>query len=1022
MASIYSRMRHVVVALMCLGFCLAATSARAQYFGQNKVRHKSLHFSVLKTKHFDIYFYPEEKTASVEVGRMAERWYARYTKLFHHVLTTRQAIVLYASHTDFEQTTVLPGFIGQGTGGVTTAIGRKVVLPLAGSLAATDHVLGHELVHAYQYDMTLRRGSPVPLVARLPLWFVEGMAEYCSLGPKDANTAMWMRDAVARDKFPTIKDLDNASKYFPYRYGEAFWAFVGGRYGDSKIAPMLLAAASSGRVSAAIQSVLHVSEKQLSAEWKQATEAKNHPILQITEPLSKANVLIAAHKGRASLNVSPAISADGKWVMFYSERGVFAIDLFLANAHTGKVVRQITSTAISAHFNNLEFINGAGAWAPDSNRFAFGHVEGGKAYVSIYDVASNQVRRRYLIPGAGEVFSPTWSPDGKQIAFSAIEGGLTNLYMLDLSSGKVSKLTNDAYAELEPAWSPDGKQIAVVTDRFTTDLEDLAHGEYRLALFNLSTGAMEAVPAAGRGNQINPQWSPDGSALYYISDASGIASIYRLRLGGGGAPEQLTNLQTGVSGITALSPALSVAAKTGAILYSEFSNNEYSLVRLPAQTAAVQAATAAMKPALLAPRSTASGEVATYLHDWQDGLALASNFTEHPYHPTLHLDYIAPPSVAVGISNFGTLLGGGTALQFSDLLGYRHLTVAFESLSDTGGAGLVNNLSATAVYTNDRHRWTWGFGGGQTPFVTGSYAAVAAVVNGRPVAQTQEVTQWQLDRQAVGILEYPFSRAQRIEFTGGYENIGFAAEQRTELVDLGTGTLLGYQEQSVPAPPALNFAVGTAALVYDTSIFGGTSPVRGQSYRLQMGGNAGSIDFATALADYRRYIGLTDAVSLAGRVMTYGRYGSGADDPRMQELYLGYPSLVRGYDFNSFSPQECGPSFQTTGVCPALDRLLGSKIGVVNLEARLELTGPLGLYRNPSVPPVELAPFFDAGTAWTSADKPNFLGGLRKPVSSEGITLRGNAFGFAVVSVSYAFPNNRPGVGHVWEFSFLPGF
>lgn len=1016
-------MRRIAYVFVATCLCVAiGVNARAQYFGQNKVRHKVLHFEVMKTQHFDIYYYPDEKLASEQVGRMAERWYARFTVLFHHVLTTRQPIVLYASHTDFEQTTVLPGMIGESTGGVTLANGRKVVLPLAGSLAATDHVLGHELVHAYQYDMTTTRGSPVPLAAHMPLWFIEGMAEYCSIGPEDANTAMWMRDAVARDQFPTIKDLNNPNKYFPYRYGEAFWAFVGGKYGDDKIAPMLLAAAGAGgNVDAAIQSVLHVTPKQLSAEWRQAAVAKNQPILQATQPVAPSAVLIAAKKNQAGINVSPAVSPDGKWVMFFSERGLFSIDLYLANAQSGHVIRRITSTATSAHFNSLLFINSAGAWSADSRQFAFGHVEGGKATVSIYNLARNQIVKRYVIPGAGEIFSPTWSPDGKQIAFSAIEGGLTNLYVLNLDNGAVRKLTDDAYAELEPAWSPDGNNIALVTDRFTTDLNDLAHGQYRLALMNMTTGAIQPVAAAGGGNQTNPQWSADGRTLYYLSDVSGIPSIYRLALNGG-SPEQLTNLQSGVSGITALSPAFSLAANTGEIIYSDFSDNNYSLVRLAARTAPIQSSTAAMNPALLAPRTSDSGEVADYLHNWQNGLALASTFTEHPYHPALHLDYIAPPSVAVGVGSYGTMVGGGTALYFSDLLGYRNLMVAIESLSGTGGAGFLNGLSGSAVYTDDHHRWTWGVGGGQTPFASGSYAVTAGVINGRPVAQTQEITLWEMNRNAVGILSYPFSRAQRIEFTGGYENIGYAVKENTQLVDLASGAVLGTQEQNLPGPPALNFAIGTAALVYDTSIFGGVSPIRGQSYRFQAGGNAGSVDFETLLADYRRYIGLTQSFSLAGRLMTFGRYGSGANDPHLQELFVGDPTLVRGYDFNSFTPQECGPSFATSGNCPILNRLVGNKIGVVNLEARLELLGPLGVYSNAHIPPVELAPFFDAGSAWTSSSKPNFFGGSRQPVSSEGLTLRVNALGFAVVSISYALPNNRPLTPHVWEFTFQPGF
>ena len=69
----------------------------------------------------------------------------------------------------------------------------------------------------------------------LPLWLIEGMAEYFSLGREDPLTAMWMRDAVMRDKLPTIKQLTTDPRFFPYRYGQALWAYVGGRWGDRAI-------------------------------------------------------------------------------------------------------------------------------------------------------------------------------------------------------------------------------------------------------------------------------------------------------------------------------------------------------------------------------------------------------------------------------------------------------------------------------------------------------------------------------------------------------------------------------------------------------------------------------------------------------------------------------------------------------------------------------------------------------------------------------------------------------------------
>ena len=193
----------VGICMVAVAMLTTATVAEAQYFGRNKVQYKDFKFEVLKTEHFDIYFSGEERDAAADVGRLAERWYSRLSTLLDHTLSNRQPIVLYSSHADFEQTNVVGGEIGEGTGGVTEGLKRRVVLPLTGALKETDHVLGHELVHAFQYDIargnTSDQQQPGSSMERLPLWFVEGMAEYLSLGPVDANTAMWVRDAVRHD-------------------------------------------------------------------------------------------------------------------------------------------------------------------------------------------------------------------------------------------------------------------------------------------------------------------------------------------------------------------------------------------------------------------------------------------------------------------------------------------------------------------------------------------------------------------------------------------------------------------------------------------------------------------------------------------------------------------------------------------------------------------------------------------------------------------------------------------------------
>ena len=132
----------------------APSPADAQYFGRNKVQYRTFDFKILKTEHFDFYYYPEEAEAAPIVARMAERWHARLSRFFGHELRGRQTVILYAAPAHFRQTNAIEGMIGEATGGVTEAIKRRIVLPMSGSLADTDHVLGHELVHAFQFDIT----------------------------------------------------------------------------------------------------------------------------------------------------------------------------------------------------------------------------------------------------------------------------------------------------------------------------------------------------------------------------------------------------------------------------------------------------------------------------------------------------------------------------------------------------------------------------------------------------------------------------------------------------------------------------------------------------------------------------------------------------------------------------------------------------------------------------------------------------------------------------------------------------
>lgn len=992
----------------------AAVSAQGDYFGQNKVQYRDFDFKVLKTEHFDIYYYPEEEAAVRIAARMAERWYGRLSQLLVHELRGRQPLILYAAGTHFRQTNTIQGGIGEGTGGVTEAFKRRIVLPFAGPLEATDHVIGHELIHAFQYDITgTNVNSNSAGALALPLWFIEGMAEYLSIGPVDPHTAMWMRDAARREKLPDIDDLENP-RYFPYRYGHALWAFIGGKYGDRAVASLLRAAAVAKGYDAAFEAVLGVDAKELTTLWHEAEFSAYRPVAEATKLAGAFGrpVIVNEEKG-PRLNVSPELSPDGSRFMFFSERDLFSVDLYLADTATGKVIRKITDTATDQHFESLQFLGSAGAWDPAGTRFVVPAISKGQAVLSIFNVSNGKRERDIRVGDADEVLNPTWSQDGQRIAFSGLIGGFNDLFVYDLGTSTLRRLTNDPYAEMDPSFSPDGRSIAFATDRFTTKLDVLDIGEPRIAVMEVESGAVREVGGFAGAKNIGPQWTPDGRALFFLSDREGVTNIYRLNVDGG-TPVQLTNLVTGVSGITALSPAMSSAG--GRVIFSAYEDDGYNVYAL--ETEAQLAGTALIdlpgNAGVLPPRTSATGPVAALLTNPTASLPPEAQVVEEePYRPKLGLDFAGQPTIGVGVDPFGTYAAGGVSFLFSDMLGNHTVGTSAQVTSR------FDEFGGSLFYLNRKQRWNWGVGLDQTPYVSRGYQTGVLELDGRQIYQQDEYRILQVDRSLSGIVSYPFSRAARVEVSGGLRQIGLKQDVRSQSFDFQTGQLIAQEERELASFDNLNLGQGSAALIYDTSISGVTSPIRGSRSRLEVSQSSGSLSYTGALADLRTYVMPFRPVTFAFRGMFYGRYGGDADNQRLPTLFLGYPGLVRGYDPGSFEAGECG--VQPDGSCPAFDRLIGSKVGIFNAEVRVPLWSLFGGDNFYGPLPVEVAVFGDAGVAWGSNSRPSFADGDREIVKSIGAAIRANLFGFAVAEIDYVKPLNRDR-GWIWQFSLRPGF
>ena len=1028
MWKIKSNTFYTLLTILILIFFFSNKEIKAQYFGQNKVNYTYYNFKELHTQHFDIYYYPEEFEGVKYAAKMAERWYTRHRLVFEDTLNGKQPLILYSSFPQFSETNVTQGIIGQGTGGFTEPLLRRIALPFAGPLKETNHVIGHELVHAFQYDITGRHGKgggnpAMPALERLPLWFVEGMAEYLSLGPDDPFTAMWMREA-ALEKLPSISDLENTNKYFPYRYGQALLAYITGEWGDRILGKLLRRGAFSGDIDKAIDSVLNISTDSLTTLWHKSIHKQYDSLASVTSrPSDYGRALIKAKSKESALNVSPVISPDGKNLVFFSSRNLFSIDIFLADAQTGKIKRTILNTALNTHLQNLEFINSAGAWDSEGKRFLFSAVQKGRPVLSILNIENGDIEHEYRFPNMGEIFDPTWSPDNKYIVFSGLSHGLSNLFLYNIAADSLINLTNDAYAELQPSWSPDGKKIVFVTDRFGTDLSNLDFGNYRLAIMDFQTKQIDTVHCFSKGKNINPQWAPNGKSIYFISNQNGISNLYNLDLASNNII-QVTNLYGGISGITQLSPAISVARKINKLVYSVYEKGDYNIysidstVVLSAQNYLTEFPK--YEPGILPPIDRGDNDlVLNNLKNPEIGLPSDSTFTYSDYDASLSLIGATQTNVGVGTDVFGTYVGGGVSLYWSDMLGNHNLVTGLQI--QTMGSFKFTDIYAVVGYYNTAHRWNYGGVLQQIPYNYYYYSTSLENVYNQPAYVQRQILVRQTDRGVNGVLSYPFDQNMRVEFTGGYSNITFLNEIQETAIGINNGAILVNQTFDTTLGPALNLGSAGAALVFDNSFFGATSPLIGQRYRFEVDPTFGSLNFFGVLADYRHYFMPIRPFTLAGRILHYGRYGKDAEDYRLNPLYLGYPGLVRGYDYNSISAGEFNSD--TAYYSNLYNRLIGSKMLIANFELRFPLLGVLGI--GPGYYgflPLDFGVFYDAGFAWSRGEKISLFGGNQKAVSSYGLVLRMNLFGFAVGELDYVHPMDRPDKKWLWEFNFVQGF
>jgi Tol biopolymer transport system component len=1026
----------LIIILFTAIFFSASTETNAQYFGQNRVRYKNLKFKVYETPHFDLYYYLKNDSLVQRFAKEAEVWYELHQQVFRDTFLKKNPFILYSNHPDFQQTTALMGEVGVGTGGVTEGMKNRVIMPISQLNHQTRHVLGHELVHAFQYHSLIEGDSTnLENIGNLPLWMVEGMAEYLSIGKQDAYTSMWMRDAYLNKDIPSLRDLTTTNKYFPYRYGQAFWSYIGSTYGDTVIVPLFKETAKYG-YEMAIRRTFGYDERTLSSLWKTSVENTYRPFLKDTAQTPIGKKIIDDKNGGATYNLAPAISPDGNYVAFLSERDLLSIDLFLADAQTGKILKKLSSKAKSGHIDEYNFIESAGAWSPDSKKFAFSAFSGGVTKLLVIDIASGKVISTEGMGSVEEFSNITWSPNGDDVAFTGLKEGQNDLYQFNLRTKLLTQLTNDKYSDYHPSYSRDGRSIVFSTDRTTYDKSAIGvEITMGMSVLDIATKSIKNLEVFDGANNLNPQFSGDDRSIYFLSNRDGFRNLYRYSLRGQSV-EQLTDYFTGISGITEYSPALSVSNNDD-ILYSYYRAQKYTIYnarssefrpkKIDVQELNFDAAN--LPPA----RSVGVNIINANLNNFERFERIPKDSIRTiAFQPKFKLDYLSSNGVGASVGRFGTGLASGVQGVFSDILG-RNQIFATASVN-----GEIYDFGGQVAYVNQQSRINWGVVGSHIPFVSGQVSA--SIENIAGVGQTY-IENFDMIRtfedQISAFASYPFSRNHRFETGSGISRYSYRIDRFSSYYSNSSGFPIGSDRRKLSREEASAFYGDfftpfttiqlNAAFVGDNSFSGITSPLSGFRYRVGIENYRGDFNLNAITADARRYIRVKP-ITIAGRIYTYTRMGQ--DENRLFQMFAGNGFFIRGYDANSF--YRNGASANTGQGEFDINQLVGSRIAVANFELRLPFTGPEKLAAIESKFLFsDLNLFFDMGLAYDNDSKvafrsaPRTINGVmeRIPATSVGVSLRVNVFGYFILEPYYAIPFQRKDVGTgLFGLVFAPGW
>jgi hypothetical protein len=503
-------------------------NAQAQftYFGRNKVQYETFNWQVIKTEHFDIYYYPEF-TEIAEIGaRYAEEAYEALKVKFNHIVLHRIPLIFYNTHLHFEQTNTIPGLLPEGVGGFFEFMKGRVVLPYDGSLRQFKHVIKHELVHVFMVNKLRRIQTDFRITSDIlpPLWFVEGLAEFWSTDWDD-QAEMILRDAVLNGYVVGLKDIDKITgTYLMYKIGQKIIHFVAEKYGEEKILLLLDNFWKSNNFEDVWKMTLGVDFSEFDKEWKYYLQKKYLPVISENHlPGYKSNKITDF-----GFNFSPVLYQNNneEYVIFLANRDGYSS--IYQSKYDGKKYSKaelIIQGEKTDEFESFHLFRSS-IDISKNGIIVFSSKSKGRDRLNFYDLRTKRITISKSFDNILSISNPKFSSDGNLVVFSANDlKGYRDLYIYKIDSDSLIRLSNDYYDDRNPSFFPNNKFIVFSSDRISKD------GKYFYNLFLLRIEDLKIYRITSlNSDQTFPVFSDDGNKLFFTSNLDKVSNVWMINV------------------------------------------------------------------------------------------------------------------------------------------------------------------------------------------------------------------------------------------------------------------------------------------------------------------------------------------------------------------------------------------------------------------------------------------------------------------------------------------------------------